>query len=186
MTKRKRPTLALDVWRHVVSDFPGARLSMVGDGPEMGKVARIASELPSGAVTLLGNVPNLLPILLAGQVMFHTSAAEGIPKNIRYAMNFGIPVVSTRVGAIHEAVSDGENGFLAQVDDADGLVLALGRFLRDPALRIKMGMAGRQRGAQLFDIEHMIDNVSRAYKELCGVDLDPQPPAEPKSPAWCD
>lgn len=41
-----------------------------------------------------------------------TSATEGIPVSMMEAMSFGMPVISTNVGGVHEIVEDSYNGFL--------------------------------------------------------------------------
>lgn len=51
-----------------------------------------------------------------------TSRQEGGPKGVLEAMAAGVPLVSTRVGQATELVVDGENGWLVEVEDVDGLV----------------------------------------------------------------
>jgi glycosyltransferase involved in cell wall biosynthesis len=46
---------------------------------------------------------------------------EGGPKSVLESMASGVPLVSTRVGQAAELVDDGVNGWLVEVDDADGL-----------------------------------------------------------------
>jgi glycosyltransferase involved in cell wall biosynthesis len=49
------------------------------------------------------------------------SRQEGGPKGVLEAMASGVPVVSTRVGQAAEIIRDGENGWLVDVEDAEGL-----------------------------------------------------------------
>jgi glycosyltransferase involved in cell wall biosynthesis len=51
-----------------------------------------------------------------------TSRQEGGPKAVLEAMAAGVPLVSTRVGQATELVVDGENGWLADVEDAETIV----------------------------------------------------------------
>jgi glycosyltransferase involved in cell wall biosynthesis len=46
---------------------------------------------------------------------------EGGPKGVLEAMAAGVPLVSTRVGQAVDLVRDGENGWLLDVEDAEGL-----------------------------------------------------------------
>ena len=172
--KRKRPVVALNIWKRILIDFPKTQLVMVGDGPEMGKVKAIVKNMPPGSVKLCGNIPDLYPVLKEGHIMLHTSIAEGIPKNIRYALNFGIPVVTTNVGAISEAVIDGMNGFLVDVSDIQLMEDRLRRLICNSTLREAMGMQGRQLGDRLFRLDVMINNVLGAYKDFYGQDLAPR------------
>jgi glycosyltransferase involved in cell wall biosynthesis len=79
----------------------------------------------------------------AVDVCLVTSRQEGGPKAVLEAMATGIPVVTTRVGQAAELVVDGENGFVAGVDDVDALVAAVERVHDDGELRERVRAAGR-------------------------------------------
>lgn len=51
-----------------------------------------------------------------------TSRQEGGPKAILESMASGIPLVTTRVGQAMDLVKHGQNGWMTEVDDVDGLV----------------------------------------------------------------
>lgn len=55
------------------------------------------------------------------------------------------PVVATRVGGIPEVVEDGVNGYLVEPGDVDALTARVAALVADPALRTRMGEAGRAR-----------------------------------------
>jgi len=61
------------------------------------------------------------------------SRQEGGPKAVLEAMASGVPIVTTRVGQAGDLVEDGRNGFLAPVEDAEGLADRLVR-VRDGGL----------------------------------------------------
>lgn len=60
------------------------------------------------------------------------------------------PVVATRAGGIPEVVEDGVNGYLVEPGDVDALTARVGALVADPALRVRMGEAGRARVEQDF------------------------------------
>lgn len=60
------------------------------------------------------------------------------------------PVVATRVGGIPEVVEDGVNGYLVEPGDVDGLTARVMQLIADPALRARLGEAGRTRVEQNF------------------------------------
>lgn len=72
-----------------------------------------------------------------------TSRQEGGPKAVLEAMASGVPLVTTRVGQATELVRDGENGLLADVEDAAALAAAVQRVHDDAALRARLRAAGR-------------------------------------------
>jgi glycosyltransferase involved in cell wall biosynthesis len=71
------------------------------------------------------------------------SRQEGGPKSVLEAMAAGTPVVSTRVGQAAELAVDGENGLLADVEDADALAAAVLLLRDDEALGARLRDAGR-------------------------------------------
>jgi len=81
------------------------------------------------------------------------------------AMACGKPVVSTNRGGPSETVLHGETGFLVEPGDAGGLAQSVIKLLRDPALRAKMGAAGRARVETMFSAQatagQFMDTVER-------------------------
>jgi glycosyltransferase involved in cell wall biosynthesis len=64
---------------------------------------------------------------------------EGIPAVLYEAGAFGLPVVTTPVGAIPDLIRDGSNGLLVAPGDLDALTAAIDRLVQDAALRHKLG-----------------------------------------------
>src|SRR5207245_9919215 len=63
------------------------------------------------------------------------SANEGTPVTAIEALAAGRPVVATRVGGVPDVVRDGEDGFLVEAGDVDGLAERLAAVAADPGLR---------------------------------------------------
>ena len=66
-------------------------------------------------------------------------------------MAVGIPVVASRVGVNTDIVSDAETGFC--VSTTEERIVALRRLVADPALRERMGAAGRARVMERYSIQ---------------------------------
>lgn len=167
MTERKRPLLALEIWRSILKEYPKCQLTLVGDGPLLSCVRAAAKTFPTGTVHVPGSVSDMAALLRDTQIMFHTATQEGIPKNIIYANTFGFPTVSTDVGAISESVINGRTGYLCA--DAADLELALRTLVAEPRRRADMGRAARERAEGLFDLERHIEENLRVYSELGGL-----------------
>ena len=73
------------------------------------------------------------------------------------------PLVATRVGGIPELVADGVNGFLVPVRAPDQIAQRVIQLLEDPALRARMGAAGRLAAEQKFDLSRNLDTLMQAY-----------------------
>ena len=76
----------------------------------------------------------------------------------------GLPVVATRGGALPEIVVHGETGFLVDRGDPDGLSSAIATLLANPALRARMGAAGRERVKQLFTWDRCVDRLNQLHE----------------------
>ena len=73
-----------------------------------------------------------------------TSRDEGGPKAILECMATGVPIVSSRVGMAQDLIRTGDNGFVAEVEDHEGIAGAAGDLIRRPELRrrcIENGLA---------------------------------------------
>ncbi len=66
-----------------------------------------------------------------------TSQREGGPTSVLEAMLIGVPIVSTNVGVIPEAITDGENGFISSVKDYKDLAIKIELLLNDIELKDK-------------------------------------------------
>ena len=80
----------------------------------------------------------------------------------------GLPVVSTRIPGPVDFVLDGETGILVPPNDPEALAQALGRLVRDPGLRGRMGAAGRQRVLERFTLNEVNRRTIAIYEELIG------------------
>lgn len=67
------------------------------------------------------------------------SLAENMPNSLLEAMATGLPVVATRVGAIPEMITDGENGLLVARGSRAELVEGMVRLVSDSGLRSRLG-----------------------------------------------
>jgi glycosyltransferase involved in cell wall biosynthesis len=69
------------------------------------------------------------------------------------AQAMGVPAVVHRIGGTAEGVVEGRTGFVLPPGDFAGLVTAVARLLRDPALRQACSVAGRQLARAKFSLE---------------------------------
>jgi glycosyltransferase involved in cell wall biosynthesis len=90
-------------------------------------------------------------VLAAADVFALPSHFEGLPMSVIEAMLCGLPVVATAIRGPREQVVDGETGLLVPPGAVEPLAAALRRLVADPALRGRMGMAGRARAEALYD-----------------------------------
>ena len=94
------------------------------------------------------------------------SYAEGLPMAVLEAMAYGLPVIATRIGAVPEAVTDGQEGFLIDVGDIEALADRLLRIAADADVRRRMGAAARRRAEAEFSLNVMVDRILSIYDEV--------------------
>jgi glycosyltransferase involved in cell wall biosynthesis len=138
----------------------GFRLLFVGDGP-------FRRRLEGRGAILAGARRDVPEILAASDIVVLASRfGEGCPNALLEAMAAGRPVAATRAGGTSEVVVDGETGILVDPEDVAGLSRALARLAGDPALRNRMGSAGRELVIQSFGIERMMKSYETLYLKL--------------------
>ena len=141
--------------RRVLAQIPEARFVVAGenvfgvskDEAYKQDVLRAAREDPalSAALTYLGFWPDAREVIAASDVIVCPSRFESLGMVHLESMAMARPVVSMDNGGPAETVVDGETGFLVPPEDPDALADRVVRLLRDPALRQRMGAAGRER-----------------------------------------
>jgi len=153
--------------RRVAEAFPRARFLVAGEGPLRGELAAYARELGlEGKAVFLGHRPDIGAVVSALDVFVLSSLWEGLPLAVLEAMALGKPVVATCVPGTAEAVVEGETGFLLPLGADRALAEKTISLLRDPALRRKLGEAGRARVEREFDRERMVDEHEALYRRL--------------------
>jgi glycosyltransferase involved in cell wall biosynthesis len=102
-------------------------------------------------------------LLQQSDVLVLPSHFECLPMSIIEAMAHGLPVIATRVGAVPDAVIDGETGLLVPVASPDDLALALQRLVDSPDERRRLGSRARQRFEAKFDLETFHARIRAIY-----------------------
>lgn len=98
-------------------------------------------------------------LLQNADVFILPSYNEALPVSVLEAMAWGLPVVTTRVGAIPELITDGENGFLVEPGDVEALVNRLRDLSRSPDLRRSMGI----RNARIARDAYTVESFSKSF-----------------------
>ena len=156
----------LDAMVLLREQFPDWRLIIIGDGPERERLTTRIAELGlQSVVRMVGNQDNVPEWLSALDLLTLPSyGAEGVPQGIMQGMACGLPVVSTTVGAINEAVQDGETGYRVKPRDPPLLAAALAKLMVDGALRARMGAASLRYAQDNFGIDVMLDRMQTVFE----------------------
>jgi len=159
------------------------RLAFVGDGPLREAVERQVDALGArDKVDFLGQRLDIPEILASADIFALFTRWEGFPISILEAMRAGLPVVASDVNGVHEAVADGQTGFLIPPGDVGLFRERLTQLLVDAKLRLRMGLAGRRRFQREFTAESMIRKTSALYWEAVGIQTSSKPLLLSESP----
>ncbi len=167
MTGVKRTGDVLRAFKLLRDGGVDARLCMVGDGPDHEQVERLAAELGIMRDCLFpGYQEEVGPFFSAFDAFVLPSANEGTPVTAIEALASGCPVVATSVGGTPDVVRDGEDGFLVEPGAVADLADRLARLAANPALRARMGAAGRAHVLTRYAVGRLIDDVDGLYRRL--------------------
>lgn len=164
---RLDPQKGLCYLLEAAAHIPDALFVLAGDGPERASLETLAHDLGiSRRVRFLGYRQDIPALLACCDLFVLPSLYEGLPLSILEAMAAGKPVVATAIGGTDEAVLHGTTGVLVPPADAAALAGAIQTILAHPVLARAMGTAGKQRVAQQFSVEHMVERTTSVYDWL--------------------
>jgi glycosyltransferase involved in cell wall biosynthesis len=147
----------------------GARftLTLAGDGPRRAELERLAEALPAGERLRFTGVvgqDEVRELYAAAAIFCLPSRSEGLPAVLIEAMACALPVVATRIDAVPELISDGENGLLVEPDDPEALRAALDRLCADSELRARLGSAARATVGERHDLSRQADQMGELLR----------------------
>ena len=146
---------------------PNVRYAIAGVGEARPYLERLVAELQLGdAVRFLGFVPEAdLPGLYNAADVFalvsrrYDLLVEGFGIAALEASASGVPVVAGREAGLIDAVRDGETGLLVDPYSPPSVAEGLNRLLADPALRLRLGKAGRRAVETYFNWDRVVRDI---------------------------
>jgi glycosyltransferase involved in cell wall biosynthesis len=167
-SEEKNPLLFVEIAKNLLKcGNHDLKFVMAGDGPELVKVKKMikGSELEDHFV-LTGEIDNIPELLRDTYILWVVSKQEGIPLVILEAMSMGVPVLSTNVGEISEAIKDEENSFLIQLNlnTVESFVYKTLSLLEGKTNYSEVSRKAREAIASKFDLKIMGSN----YDEVLG------------------
>jgi glycosyltransferase involved in cell wall biosynthesis len=159
--------VAIRTLEQVVRSLPGARLALVGDGPEEGMIRELVRQRHLvSRVLFLGSRTDHSRLLVASDLVLQTGDHAGDLSVLILALALERPVVATRVGGVDEVVEDRTCGLIACPGDYGALSKKVLRLGTSPALRKQFGSRGRQRMDQLFSEAQTSQRYSAMYSSM--------------------
>jgi glycosyltransferase involved in cell wall biosynthesis len=156
--------------RIVVNQIPDCVFLFVGgcrEPEERKRIEDLVTELDlTKNVIFTGSLDCMEEVLSLFDVAVLSTHVEGCSVYILEAMASGKPVVATDVGGNRELVRHGVTGFLTPHEDPEDLAARILDLLENPAVRTKMGRAGRERAVEKFSLTCQIEAFQRIYRDI--------------------
>lgn len=164
ITERKGINYLVEALSKLHLKYPNIFLKLVGEGNEKENLEKLIKDLK------LENFVEFVGIVSREKIAFYYQEAslfvlpslnEGMSNAMLEALASGLPILATKTGGTTELVTDGENGFIIKMKDADDLAQKIELLINDNDLRQKMGLASREKAQKMSWA-----NVAQEYYNL--------------------
>jgi glycosyltransferase involved in cell wall biosynthesis len=167
LVNHKGQKYLIDAMPLVLREVPDAHLVIFGEGELRATLEKQIKHLSlTKRVLLPGFREDVLSLMKTADLFVMSSVTEGLGSAVLDAMAMGHAVVGTRAGGIPEAVIPNETGLLVEPADSKALATAIVKLLKAPALRSQYGAAGRQRVAEHFGVDRLVEGTLETYRRL--------------------
>lgn len=170
LREKKGLAILLTGYAQLVKKMP-VSLLIVGEIRE-GEDKKVFEEFkisnPQLPITITGHIPHKdLPAYYSLMDIFvHPSLRDGMPNAVLEAMACEVPVIATPVGGVMDVIEDGVNGFLVNVNDADGLAQKMAEVLSQPEKRESIARSGREAVLSQYTLEKELRANLNIYASL--------------------
>lgn len=156
----------IDAFALLKDEFPEWQILVIGDGPRRPDIGRRCKDLGlADRILLVGNQDNVPEWLNCLDLFVLPSFGdEGVPQGLMQAMACGVPAISTPIGAIGEALQDGQTGLMTPPRDVPKLAENLRRLMGNDQLRRKFADASLAYSRN-FGIDIMLDSMDKAFRQ---------------------
>ncbi|MFC7481233.1 glycosyltransferase [Luedemannella flava] len=168
MVKDKQIDHAVQAFATVAEDHPDWILRVIGDGPTMVAVRKLAESLGLNEnVQFLGSVQHMPEEWSKSSIALLTSKdGEALPLVLIEAFTAGVPAIAydCQTGPA-EIITHGVNGYVIGGDDVDALSDAIRRLVEDEPLRHAFGAAALK-AAEAYDLPTIMGQWTTLYTDL--------------------
>ncbi|WP_437503546.1 glycosyltransferase family 4 protein [Sorangium sp. So ce1099] len=163
LEKRKGIYDFLEAMRLLQRENAWVEAKIYGDGSERDDVKRFISENQLTNTEYAGWLStDKRTVISSFDLCLFTSHSEGFPNALLEVMALGVPVVSSRVGAVNDLIVSGKNGLLVDVGSPDQIAQAVQAVLREPSLLQEFSRRSVERVRQ----SNRLDDAINKFRSL--------------------
>lgn len=107
-----------------------------------------------------------LKLLSQSQIFVLPSYNEGLPMSILEAMSYGIPIISTSVGSIEDAIKHNHNGLIIQPGDIESLKESIGYLINNKDICITYSNNSKDLVQNIYDEKIYFSNIEKMYSTI--------------------
>ena len=145
----------------------GAKLILVGEGPERDMLMAMVSELAlSKSVSFVSFQRDVRDYYWAADIFVLPSRTEGLSGALVEAMACGLPAIASNIGGALDLVSEDQNGMLFERENHAHLAQRLERMLAKPDQWLEMGVEARKAVTAYADLDLNVDRLQHLYLTL--------------------
>ncbi|MDM0948416.1 glycosyltransferase family 4 protein [Clostridium perfringens] len=135
-------------------------------------IGRVSKEIGSlncsKNVKFLGEISkeNVIKHMMKSDILLFPTYTEGFPNVVLEAMICGLPIISTKVGAIPDMIED-KGGILVKVGSINDIVDSIEK-LESSKIRGEMALWNREKAYKYYTVDTVIDKIFKNYRVLKG------------------
>ena len=151
--------------KKVIPHYKNIRVLIVGDG-SLRREYELFVKSFSYNIIFTGFREDIPALMNISDIFVLPSLSEDMSNVVMEAGASGLPVISTKVGAVPQIVLDMKTGIIIKPKDVNDLVDALKKLIDDPLLAKEMGEAGRKRIEEEYSWEIICKKIDDAYENI--------------------
>lgn len=165
MSYRKHQDLLLKVVHLLKNQIPNIKLLLAGTGSLLEHYQELSRKLEiESYVVFLGYRNDVDKLLQISDIAVSSSRQEGLPVNIIEAMATALPLVVTDSRGNRDLVVDGQNGFIAGINDVDGFAEAVAKIYKSKELRVTFSKKNEEL-VDKYALKRVINHMGDIYSE---------------------
>lgn len=166
--KAKRLSFALKVWQRICESgkFDDWTLRIVGGGPDLNYLIRMADRLALDNIVFEGRVPDVLKYYMSASIFMLTSSFEGWALTVTESQQFGVvPVALDSYPSLHTLIENRKDGVIVPDNDLDAYTDELMWLMGNTVAREKIARSGME-SVQRFTIDKVADRWLELFGQL--------------------
>lgn len=159
----------LEAMGEIINSCPNLHLYIIGDGPQRESLEALSSQLGlTSNITFTGNQDNPEDWLRELDLFILPSYGdEGVSQAVMQAMATKLPVITTAVGGMRDAVQHNETGILIDTKNSDAIKTSIIELYHDTEHRETLAKAGYDRAQLYFGRKVMLDRMENIFTQYC-------------------